>query len=108
MHLKSPLGFKEQEIAQSGSIEKKSLLERDEISQNTRANSPIGARGNWELESCQKAKICLSMWHSLCASTSSPPLPEPAISVHSICSWPQLYNMASRPRDRHQWAMVSM
>lgn len=71
-------------------------MERDGISQNTKANSPVGAHGNWEFESCQKAKpSSASPACIVSASASSLPLPEPAASLHThfapgtnSVSWP--------------------
>ena len=63
-------------------------MEGQGVSQNTRANSPVGAHGSWGLENCQKAKApsaspgCTGSVHPL------PLLPhEPAAFASSFSSW---------------------
>lgn len=94
---------------------KKSLLEGYEISQNTRAKSPIGARGNYKLESCQKARLpslpFKASW-SLGIHFFLPSLSQLPLHIHFALGpswhWPQLCIMVSWPRKRHQWVMVSI
>lgn len=72
------LWLHEQETPFKASQAKEEFIGRTRVSQNTRANSPVGAHGSWGLENCQKAKAPLPLQaaHALC--TVFPSSPEPA------------------------------